>query len=307
MLIIYAHPNKEGHCGFFLENVTQILQDKKIEFEIIDLYEIGFSPVLKPEEHYTSGHKEVASQVQEIQEKIKKHDKFIFIYPTWWQNVPGILKGFIDRVFIPGFGFIYEGKMPQGLLKGKEALIFTSTGAPRFITKFIYRDRSIKVLKKDILSFCGIKSKAYVIDNARYFSDNQKERIKQLVPRAMKNFFTLLLAFFLFLPGLASTQIENWQEIHEEKYWMSRDEKQETADKDAVTQESMYLRALANLTLRREEQAESVFRDILELSSDNIQVRWGIAEIDRRNYKLEESRKVLEDIIQDQPGIYLLY
>lgn len=190
MLIIYAHPNKEGHCGFFLENVTQIVQDKKIEFEIIDLYEIGFSPVLKPEEHYTSGHKEVASQVQEIQEKIKKHDKFIFIYPTWWQNMPGILKGFIDRVFIPGFGFIYEGKMPQGLLKGKDALIFTSTGAPRLITKFIYRDRSVKVLKKDVLSFCGIKAEAFVVDNAKNLDAQQKEKIIQTVKKAMGPFLT---------------------------------------------------------------------------------------------------------------------
>ncbi|MFH1282415.1 MAG: NAD(P)H-dependent oxidoreductase [bacterium] len=188
MLVIYAHPNKDGHAGCFLENIERNLKEKSTSYQVIDLYQQAFPPVLHPDEHYSSGHYAISNEVKEIQEKIKKTDKLVFIYPTWWQNMPSILKGFIDRVFIPRFAFLYEGRMPKGLLKGKKAIIFTSTGAPRLLTKLIAADRSIKVLKKDVLWFCGIKSKAFVVDKANKFTEQQKERIQKLVKQGLEYF-----------------------------------------------------------------------------------------------------------------------
>ncbi|MGM0442206.1 MAG: NAD(P)H-dependent oxidoreductase [Elusimicrobiota bacterium] len=186
MFIIYAHPNREGHCGYFLKNIIKKLDNKDISYELLDLYREGFDPVLKPEEHYTSGHKEVSQRVKEIQDKIKDNDRLIFIYPTWWQNMPAILKGFLDRVFIPGFGFYYKGIFPKGLLKGKKAAIFTSTGAPRIFTKLFAADRSIKVLKKDLLKLCGIKAKAYVVPSARELNEKNKKKIEKLIDKGLK-------------------------------------------------------------------------------------------------------------------------
>jgi NAD(P)H dehydrogenase (quinone) len=108
MLIIYSHPNKLGHCGYILEKITDKLSSQNKSFELLDLYEINFDPRLKPEEHYTSGHKNVSPEVIEIQEKIKAHDDFIFIYPTWWGGPPAMLKGFFERVLTHGFAYYYE-------------------------------------------------------------------------------------------------------------------------------------------------------------------------------------------------------
>jgi NAD(P)H dehydrogenase (quinone) len=186
MLVIYAHPNKDGHCGYFLSIIKKKLKEKELEYELVDLYEDNFGPVLKPSEHYTSGHDEIAPEVRNMQKKIKSSKKLIFIYPTWWQNVPSILKGFIDRVFTPNFAYKYKGKFPKGLLKGKKAVIFTSAGAPRIITKLTAADRSVKVVKKDILKFCGIKAKAFVADKALELTDSQKKKIEKKAGRAVK-------------------------------------------------------------------------------------------------------------------------
>ncbi|MGM0568861.1 MAG: NAD(P)H-dependent oxidoreductase [Elusimicrobiota bacterium] len=186
MIIIYAHPNREGHCGFFLSSLEEKLKKQDIGYELIDLYRDNFGPVLKPSEHYTSGHKEIAPEVLDIQKKIRDSEKLVFIYPTWWQNMPSILKGFIDRVFTPNFAYKYERKLPRGLLKGKKALILTSTGAPRILTKMTSADRSVKVMKKDVLKFCRIKAKAFVVDKALKLSDSQKSKIEMKVERGMK-------------------------------------------------------------------------------------------------------------------------
>ena len=186
MLIIYAHPNRDGHCGFFLSTLQNKLKEKDIKYDIIDLYRENFGAVLKPSEHYTSGHREIAPEVLQIQDKIKDSQKLVFIYPTWWQNVPSILKGFIDRVFTPHFAYKYKGKIPRGLLKKRKALILTSTGAPRILTKITSADRSVKVVKKDILKFCGIKSKSFVVDKALKLTESQKDKIDKKVSRGLK-------------------------------------------------------------------------------------------------------------------------
>lgn len=185
MLIIYAHPNKEGHCGYILQNVIEGLQEKNIEYELLDLYAMHYDPILKPEEHYTSGHREISLENQKLQEKIKQESKFIFIYPTWWNSAPAILKGFTDRIFTSRFAFYYEKGLPKSLLSGKAA-VMTSTGSPRLISKLYFKDGSVKFLTRDVLKFCGIKSKAFVIDRATKFTDNQKTKIAHKVKAALE-------------------------------------------------------------------------------------------------------------------------
>jgi len=186
MLIIYAHPNKNGHSGKILEQIIEKLKEKKEEYEILDLYKIKYDPVLKHNEHYTSGNYNISSGNEDVQIKIKQHDKLIFIYPTWWNSPPAILKGFIDRIFTPRFAFVYEGKLPKGLLKDKKALVFTSTGAPRLLTRFYYKDGSIKFLTRDVLKFCGIQAKSFVIDRAIKLNDKQVCKITKAVERGLK-------------------------------------------------------------------------------------------------------------------------
>ncbi len=56
-------------------------------------------------------------------EKIKWADHLVWIHPVWWGGLPAITKGFIDRVFLPGFAFKYRENSVwwDRLLKGKTA------------------------------------------------------------------------------------------------------------------------------------------------------------------------------------------
>jgi NAD(P)H dehydrogenase (quinone) len=101
--------------------------------------------------------------------------------------MPAMLKGFIDRVFTSGFAFKYDDKgLPKGLLKGKEAIVILSTGAPK-IASIITGSRFKSHIQKDILQFCGIKTKVYQIDNARELNKGQKKKIKNTVKEAMRS------------------------------------------------------------------------------------------------------------------------
>ena len=42
----------------------------------------------------------------------------MFVYPTWWSGLPAILKGWLERVMVPGVGFTFDsrtGKVKPGL------------------------------------------------------------------------------------------------------------------------------------------------------------------------------------------------
>ncbi len=185
MLIIYSHPNKSGHSGEYLKQVEENLKAKKIKYNILDLYQIKFDPILYADEHYVSGNKKVSEKTKKIQNIIKNENKFIFIYPTWWNNIPAILKGFFDKIFVGDFAFKYINHQPKGLLNGK-AIIFSSTGAPRIWAKFIAKDRALKAVTKDVLKFCNIKSKAYSVGWANKLNDKQKKKISKVIKKGLK-------------------------------------------------------------------------------------------------------------------------
>ncbi len=210
-LVIYAHPDHESHAKYTLELVEQKLKSKNIEYETIDLYKIGYNPVMSEKELYGSREERLDDQTKSFQQKITESNLLIFIYPVWWNTMPAIMKGFIDRVFSAGFAFKYDPAIPpgmkgvvdrflalfkyrfnygipKGLLKGKHAIIFTTTGGPKLIAYPWTGNRFKKVIQKDMLGFFGIKSKLYYESGAYKLDDYQKDKVQRNINRAMNGF-----------------------------------------------------------------------------------------------------------------------
>lgn len=182
-LVIYAHPNTGGHCATILKEVESTLKSRKQDFEIVDLYKLKYDPVLHEAEHYTRGKKKISAENKKFQKKIMDSDKLIFIYPVWWGSMPAILKGFFDRVFTSHFAFRYEGSMPKPLLKGKKAAIFVTFGGPKVVSKIF--SCAGKLVRMNILWFCGIKSKTFALYSATELSEKNKARIQGIVPKGL--------------------------------------------------------------------------------------------------------------------------
>jgi putative NADPH-quinone reductase len=81
------------------------------------------------------------------------------VYPIWWGGIPALLKGFFDRVFLPGFAFKYrKGKaFPDKLLKGRTAHLLVTMDTPPWYYRWFYRMPGLHQVRKTTLEFCGIK------------------------------------------------------------------------------------------------------------------------------------------------------
>jgi len=175
ILIILGHSDKSSFCASIFDIYIEKLS-KSNKVRKISLAEIKFDPILH------KGYKEAQElepDLKKVQENILWAEYIIFIYPVWWMNMPAIFKGFCDRVFLPGFAFKYVHGVPIGLLKGKIAEIIITTGGPKIFYKLFSGRIAIKVLKNNILKFCGIKTKKVKI-YSNILKGDKKKRLEKI-------------------------------------------------------------------------------------------------------------------------------
>src|SRR5690606_28064634 len=130
-LIVIAHPNPNSFNQAIKARLVAELEAQNHQVRIRDLYTLGFDPVLSLEEllRYDSQEGELPADVKAEQEEILWAENLIYIYPTWWWSMPAVMKGYFDRVFVPGFAFESGDQGINGLLEGKKAWIIQTTGS----------------------------------------------------------------------------------------------------------------------------------------------------------------------------------
>lgn len=155
ILVIQGHPDSESFTHDNAMNYLKHAQALGHETELIDLSDTDFEPVLR---FGYRQHMDDESFPKKAQALIKEADHIAFFFPIWWSSEPSILKGFIDRVLTPHFGYIYHpnGKTEK-LLTGKTAAVFTTSHGPGLFYKMI--GNTLFRWKYLVLGFCGIKAK----------------------------------------------------------------------------------------------------------------------------------------------------
>ena len=190
-VIIYANPNPLGHCAHILSETKKQLQEVGEAFVLIDLYKANYDPVMHANEHYTNKGYDLSRQSMRFQNLIAESNKLIFIYPVWWNTMPAMMKGFFDKVFTAKASFKYVKlpylwfPIPKGLWTGKQAVVLQTTGARQWQTPFLgFRFKSIPT--KDILGFCGVKAKAFDLNNCTSKAETRMPEIEKLVKKGLK-------------------------------------------------------------------------------------------------------------------------
>jgi NAD(P)H dehydrogenase (quinone) len=90
--IVYAHPNPLSFSHAIKQRVVEIIESRDAIYEIIDLYDDNFNPVLNAEDFIALQNGEVLPEVEKYQQQVANADHLIFIYPIWWYGQPAILK-----------------------------------------------------------------------------------------------------------------------------------------------------------------------------------------------------------------------
>lgn len=155
ILIINGHPDNESY-NFALANAYKAgaLRGGAVVEEII-LRDLQFNPILN------YGYRKRTTQEPDLEAAWKKilwADHLVFVYPVWWGSTPALLKGFIDRVFLPGFAFRKKENSLwwDKLLTGKSARIICTLDQPNWYYWLVYGSPSHRTMKRATLQYCGV-------------------------------------------------------------------------------------------------------------------------------------------------------
>lgn len=156
ILLILGHPNRETFCGGLAESYKKGALKAGAEVEEIFVSDLKFDPVLH------LGYQAIQDLEPDLvraQELIKWAEHIVWVYPTWWVTMPALLKGFIDRVLLPGFAFKYRenSSLWDKFLTGKSARLIITMDAPAWYNFLVYGNAGQKAMKRGTLGFCGIK------------------------------------------------------------------------------------------------------------------------------------------------------
>ena len=141
-LVVYCHPRRGSFTEAVRDVVLAKLNDAGAEVRLRDLYAEGFNPVLTDREHEIYEDEAINQEpVQTHCEDLTWADTLIFVYPTWWYGLPAMIKGWLDRVMVPGIAFLMpdaeNNDIRPGLTNIKRLGVFTTCGASNWLTFLI--------------------------------------------------------------------------------------------------------------------------------------------------------------------------
>lgn len=159
-LLVLAHPLSDSLCAHLAAEARKSLEANGFAVDVLDLYAEGFSPALTAEERHL--HYKVpqpSPEIAALQQRLAAADTLVLIFPTWWFSLPAILKGWVDRVWLPKFAF-EQGTPIKPLLTGlKTCLVVTTLGSPWWIDTVVMRQPVRRVLKTGLVFSCAPQAK----------------------------------------------------------------------------------------------------------------------------------------------------
>jgi NAD(P)H dehydrogenase (quinone) len=193
VLIVFAHPEPRSFNGALLRAAQETLTAAGDEVRVSDLYAMGFDPVARGTDFKTYdpaqpldyfGEQKRAWPAQTLAddimaeiEKLAWCDLLILQFPLYWFSVPAMLKGWFDRVLVPGFAFGSGKWYERGGLVGKRAMLsltmaaYPEMMAPDGLNGLL--EVNLWPIQNGALAFCGFEVLAPFVANAVPYSDEE--------------------------------------------------------------------------------------------------------------------------------------
>lgn len=154
VLLVLGHPQSASLCGALAEAYAEGARGAGASVETLRLGELKFDI------NYPVGREDDPEEpdLARARDMLSRADHLVLVYPNWWGAMPALLKGFIDRIFKPGYAFrMHSDGTWDGLLKGRSGHLIVTMDTPGWVYRWIYGQPGINALRKATLQFCGIR------------------------------------------------------------------------------------------------------------------------------------------------------
>jgi putative NADPH-quinone reductase len=189
ILVLFAHPVETSFAAGLHDLVVRTLKGRGHVVDDCDLYAENFDPVLSREERIRYKYLSVNRRnVGRYVDRLLGAEATVFSFPVWNMGFPAILKGFLDRVFLPGVSFTLKdnGDYVPALHNIKRLGVVCTYGSDRLLT-FLVGDPPRRVLTRTIRGICAPGAKCDYL--AHYdMNHTQPERRKKFLAKVEAQF-----------------------------------------------------------------------------------------------------------------------
>ena len=178
VLVVYCHPVPESFAAAAHATVLQALQAAGHDVIDVDLYAENFDPVMSRQERldYLDTQRN-ERLVQRYDDQLVGTEALVLVYPAWWYGMPAMLKGYFDRVWLPGVAFDVQpdGKVSTERLKSlRRIVVITTYGGSWWLVRLAIGDPARKLIGRALRALCARNCK--VMWFVHYNMDRAKPR-----------------------------------------------------------------------------------------------------------------------------------
>lgn len=184
VLVLLGHPNLDSFTAGLAQAYAESARECSATVSRLDLTQLAFDPVLR---HGFKSEQPLEPDLAAARDAVVAADHLAWFFPMWWGGPPALVKGFVERVFTPGFAFRYRGRnqLPHKLLAGRSARLVTSMDSPGFWYNLALRRPLHASFCVATLSFVGIAPvRTTTLYELRFRSANWRSATLDRVRRA---------------------------------------------------------------------------------------------------------------------------
>lgn len=142
--VIHAHPVETSYNRALFTAACEALAGSGHQVDALNLYDEAFQAAMSREErinyHEVPGN--LTPEIAPYVERLRAADAIVFVHPVWNYGYPAILKGYFDRIFLPGVSFVLvgggdepdKGKLVPAMTNIKKVAYITTYGGDRLRT-----------------------------------------------------------------------------------------------------------------------------------------------------------------------------
>lgn len=154
-VVLRAHPFADSFNSALATAWSEAAESAGVHVQTFDLHALDFDPVLRVAYR---GDQPLEPDLVRVRDAIAGCAHLTVAYPSWWGSTPALLKGFFDRVFLPGWAFRYDEKHnPVAGLGGRSARQIVTMDAPTWYDALVYRGAGRRQVGRATLGFSGFK------------------------------------------------------------------------------------------------------------------------------------------------------
>lgn len=170
-----CHPNPGSFTHAAARAAASAAADAGHMVTLLDLYAEGFDPVMSADElhRYQANDSTVAPGTVAHVEAVRGADVLVFVYPTWWSGLPAVLKGWLERVMLPGVAFSFDSnnKVRPALTNVRRIVVVSTHGSPfRYVA--LVNDNGRRILTRALRLTCGFRVRT---TSVRLFSMDKQD------------------------------------------------------------------------------------------------------------------------------------